>query len=831
MKNRIFLISTLILVFPFTSLFARNLAILVEDADLQIPLEGAEIHSSDGNITICDEDGKARLNLLDEHSDYILITYPGYDNYRFVIPSEGLFFVVNLHLLHPLENKELVFIGTNPDEEGASLGRNFALNKKQVDIVSRIGLVEDVMNVVKLLPGVGYAGFFNAQPSLRGGEPGDLTAVFDGFYISNPYHWGGAYSIFNPHMVERVTLSHGVFSARYGHTISGILEVISKKASNQYTQAEVSVSTSALDISLSMPLGFNTLNPSLGGALSIMGKASYWDGYVAFIQALSNTVPFLQVMNSVKQAPYIRSGSLQAHYRWNSYLEAKINSYVGNDGVELEYQNHDSTANLLGNSDGDLRFFWDNTTAFISAAAIYNPAADMAIKGTFGVGMNNTVYETYTKDILKINTNLLTITTKDNYTNRTNSAQGRVEFDWGLNQTCLLSFGSEEVFKQWIMEYDNNLKTEKEISPGNYAQKDIYTPGSRNNALFSSGWSILEYNSLNKKYRIEFGLRADQIYFMGEDFSVNSVPAINPRLDLDYMVFSDKKYIDRLTLSFGSGLFSALNQTITTMNKQNGLKELMQTRSWTSLLGLKLDFIRGWNLNFEMYYKYVFDRAYYRIEEIDTSVGLVYFFNGTAHIYGFDLMLQKVETSTINGWLSYSFNYARYYDPDGNRAFFGADFPGGFDRWYYPEFHRFHTINLVANYPLSRRFNIYVRTGFVSGMPDIDHDIQSYNMVLPNGNGPVFKITKYRDNSTYSDTKRKIFTIPLDIKLSYYFFYKNGKTQGELYFAIENALVLVLPKDDNFVLNPYTGKTQEGAGTALYQLPIPMISFGIRWSY
>ena len=204
-------------------LFAREVTVTVRDADLDIPLEGALIRSWDGKEYLCDEGGRATVPVPEGRQVVIRIAYPGYENGRLLIPAEGEEFLCPLRLGGIMENRELVIEASSPDASEARSGRSIAISGENLSRASEIGFVEDVMTAIKLLPGVGYSGMFDAQPSIRGGDPGDLVAAMDGFYIEQPYHWGGAYSIFVPQMVESARLSHGVFSARYGHTISGLL--------------------------------------------------------------------------------------------------------------------------------------------------------------------------------------------------------------------------------------------------------------------------------------------------------------------------------------------------------------------------------------------------------------------------------------------------------------------------------------------------------------------------------------------------------------------------------------------------------------------------------
>jgi hypothetical protein len=204
-------------------------------------------------------------------------------------------------------------------------------------------------------------------------------------------------------------------------------------------------------------------------------------------------------------------------------------------------------------------------------------------------------------------------------------------------------------------------------------------------------------------------------------------------------------------------------------------------------------------------------------------------FDGEGIIWGFDLMLQKFTSRYWDGWVSYSFTHARYRNPQGVEAdaVVGGEESAG-DRWYYPSFHRFHTLNLVLNIKPVDHFNIAARLGFASGTPRREVDaITPYPVRLPDGS----IIEKWKRAEVYSDTARTGFSVPLDLKFSFYGFNRAGKTRSEIYVAIENLLSLVYTPKSNTTFNSYTGKENEGSDDADYELPIPLISFGFKWSY
>ncbi|MDR0527922.1 MAG: hypothetical protein LBG79_08950 [Spirochaetaceae bacterium] len=795
------------------SLFARDIEIIILDSELGIPLEEVRVYSADGSYVKGDEDGRLKLKIKDNETPVFRIIYPGYETLRWTVPEQGESWILSLKAVAAVENKELLFEANRSSQIKENLGDSITLSSKVLSKSARIGLIEDVLTSIKLLPGVSYTGMFDALPSIRGGEPGDLKAVFDGFYIDNPYHWGGVVSIFDPKMVETATLSHGVFQTRYGYSSSGLLEVESKHAARDYAEIETGISTSALHVYFSTPL--KTKDASQDGGFSFFGKITYWDGFVGLVKLLSNSIEAFDVIDAVKTAPYIQCAGFNFNYRWSSNLEAIINAYTGNDGVEIEYKKGQSAAAVF---DNEMEYSWNNLIAFFSTQINFNPLNNLLLRSSLGGSFNKSVYSM-----------LLTESDgkplEDKITYPVYNGQFRFELDWQAAENFVFNAGVEEVYHAWQIDYKNNIYIYLPNGNNNMLiSYPLYSPDVNNQGWFSSAWTALNYESNQKKISAEAGIRIDHLYFINTDFNAAPPPVFNPRFNIKYHAFSGEK-IESLTLSAGSGLFSSITNELTLASSKNALSGIKQQQAWTNVLGINAAFNSSLSANVEFYYKYVFNRTYSNIVIINdgsNQVGNEYYFDGRGHVGGIDILLQK-KAGRATGWISYSFNIARYNNPEGTRAFPDAAIDS--NEWYYPQYHRFHNLNLILNLKLFSAFSLFTRLGFASGVPLIEHNKSRPLLYIPTGT------YRYYDYSRYSDTLRNVYSIPLDIKLSYNFYKKNGKTQGEVYIAIGNALVMIMPKNDTRVMNSYTGALEEPKDKPLYELPVPMVSFGFRWMY
>jgi hypothetical protein len=784
-------------------------AVTVLDADLGIPLEGAIVRSGDGGELATDAQGTCIIPLPDDSQAVITIQYPGYQNLRVVVPQNEDRLTAPLRLAEIMENRELVLESEQRGVNESAPGRSVAIGGEALARTAEVGIFEDVMSSVALLPGVGYTGFFDAMPSIRGGEPSDLVAALDGFYIENPYHWDGAFSIFDPRMIGNAQLSHGVFSSRFGNTISGLLEVSAKQPSATDFGMDLSVSTSALDLGLSIPLAGK-------GGVMIMGKATWWQPFIELAHL------FMPISRNVKQAPWILSGAVSANYRFTPSLEWKLSGFISGDGIGFSYEDEVKETYMTGTS--SMEHFFDHELGFLNTGLTITPLNTMVIKTSLGVGFDQTNVDIAMQDTLDVYSNTpYSIDQKETHerTDRTVHFQGRADFDWNLGRGFIFAAGAHELVSLWSFDqhdYEPRIDSGAVYvsSPLDYAAK-LETDG-----YATSAYTLLEYSSPNQIFGAELGLRLDHLSMVGEDFSVQTAPILNPRLNLDFGILKNRGPLDSLTLVLGTGLFSSVGETLHYLEKRHVTESgfaLKPARAWTSLAGVALDFSPDLLLRIEGYYKQVFDRAYASLEiNPGGAAAMAYQFDGEGSIWGIDVLLQKAESRFWDGWLSYSFNYAKYRDPQ-----------GALSDWHYPAFHRFHTLNLVLNIKPTPRFSIATRLGFTSGKPAKKLGPISSQMVLTES-GDI--IEQFMRNEEYDDDGRTAFSLPLDIKFSWHLSNPKRRARTEIYFSVENSLALFLPSTKTTIVNPYTGQEETAGGMAVMtQLAMPLPSFGVKWSY
>jgi hypothetical protein len=847
------------------SLFARDITVTVVDSSLELPLDGAVIRTRDGKEYICDEEGKAVVQVPDNRQTIIYAAYPGYETGAQNIPLTGNSFTIGLNLSGYLQGRELVVEASRPGSSETSTGRSVAVSSGEIAQTAEIGIFEDVMSTIKLLPGVNYSGAFNTQPSIRGGYPGDMGASLDGFFISNPYHWRGGYSIFDPHMVQNAQLSTGVFSARYGHSISGLLEVTAKKPSSEETMFELGINTSMANLNLSIPL-------SGRGGILFMGRITYYDPLVTIAKDLSKTFPKLDVIKYAKRAPYIRAASADGNYSFADNLELTATGFFGMDGVSVEYETNSVQVEI------DLT----NFQGFLTSSLLWTPRADMLFKFTAGTGYEDYIYDGIIEDnapgrgftgyFQSKYPDLLAFIGSPTFdyldrklikqSDSSFNIQGRVDYDWEITERFLLAAGVQEMYNLYgshgeqstfydtkFTDLEESQQTELMSHFPSLASSSMwedlrisvpikYSPNSQNNLFTTSAYILAEYNN-GGRLKAELGLRFDHFFLYNKGFSLSGDPALNPRLNIDFNVLKNFGFLESLDLSGGTGLFSSIDDNIFAAEKKYNIKKIKPNRSWTSVLGIKFQFSESLSLNIEGYYKYIFNRMYAPVPLDLHDMDINPRFDGEGIVWGADIMLHKAQSRFWDGWLSYSFNWAKYHDPEGKINAMGISGGNFGSDWYFPSYHRFHNLNLVLNIKPIQNINIYIRFGLASGMPSsrragnnpITYPVLMYENNPPNYGHFIEKRYWPSSNFTFSSdaSNRTTMAFPLDIKFSIFGGKKNGKTRYEMYFAVENIFALEYTTDENNRFNDTT--IDKNSNFANFEMPIPIPSFGFKISY
>lgn len=849
-----------ILLFAFAaialaSLTAEELSIRVYDRDLDIPLEGVSVQeTTTGAAGITGIDGTLLLNVdLPAPRAILSLTLIGYEPVRTMVTDLSREIVVPMVIEGVLEAEELVVearkIGRTDDEVGESV----VVEREMIKQSAMIGIVEDVMSTVKILPGVSYAGNFNTFLSVRGGEPGGLTHVLDGFVIKYPYHWGGGVSVFNPHVIDTVKLSAGIFPVKYGQATSGLMEVTTVNPT-QGLRWEFSQSTSTLEGYVQVPFGAQS-------GLFVGTRLTNYDLVFAL------TGQFLEDQGvTFSRIPFIYDGYLRWYSRPTPGTEWFVNGFAGTDGIGLAAidPDVDESSEILNTFD----FAWINYDAWGSVGVqqllgdrllLHAVGGYEFVKNTVDAEFTERGTRSYSEEFVEeVQTNeefavyRPFVTAGGDYSidlpngfynsNILHHTQGRLDLDYQIEDDILQTGGGAFLA---INEYDARASfwvTDEDDESGQFTNRlltiDQGVPSNR--AITSFAYANYEWNPRPGELTADLGLRGDHWILYSRNGSLNTVPALGPRALVRYTREPHQRWIEEMSFSGGSGIFTAVpfDASLIDEDWELGDFSVQAPKSFMTLAGWEARFVEGVRFKIEAYYKYLYDRYYINFVEVENDTEEIEVVprlrtDGIGHAGGFDLLLDRRTSRWVDGMLSYSFIYARYKNPTSDDTDENPSEPR--ERWYYPSFHRFHTLNALINLKPRDWLTVTTTITFASGdlSPSYGEKEIVPTFVVDNREGVDLNVMEtYEREQFYNDDNRNGWVLPVDIRASIHNYRDGSKVYREFYVGVEDVLAPLInrisPDSDTVETDKYTGEDTRGADQ---DASFPIISVGFRLSY
>ena len=186
----------------------------------------------------------------------------------------------------------------------------------------------DVLRNARLLPGLSARNDYSTALNVRGGESDQSIVTLDGIPLYHPFHLGGLLSSFIEPAVSQMDMFTGVFPARYGGHLSGVLDVRSAEEprSGVHGTADLNLLYS------SAALGGTTR----GGSTSwlIAGRRTYADAVAALI---GQSLPY-----------HFEDANLHLSHRFGGGSRVELTAYADQDVIDSR-SGSDTTQVSAGN--------------------------------------------------------------------------------------------------------------------------------------------------------------------------------------------------------------------------------------------------------------------------------------------------------------------------------------------------------------------------------------------------------------------------------------------------------------------------------------------------
>lgn len=881
-------------------LFCEEMSLLVKDAELGFPLEGVSLEltgsSAENQSFITDAVGMANIQFEEQDLPLsINAKIPGYTSKHFSLTSgdyetellkQGMIreekqLVLYMELAALIEGEEIVVEAKREVKEEQQSGVSIVRTSEEMKTIAQTGIIEDVMSAVSLLPGVGFKLGMNYEPTIRGGYPKEMCVTLDGIYTLHPFYWGGLASLLSPYMIDSVKLSTGIFSSRFGQGVSGMLETKTVEVSDE-RKLTVNISTISADVSAELPLNdhndlflyghltdLTAVKWSLLGLLSVMGggtkeeKADNIKTTASWVKRMPHIYtaygkwtysPFPQLIVHTKGlAAYdgteidVRGESginefkpdlveeISAYPPYSSIANVKYSSLQGFGGLDVSWL---ITEKLQLNGKASYTGYMEKNDMHLYSVNIsYFAEYDESGK-LIGVGE---VYPSGGEDIFE--------TQHD----ASHQVQGKLETTVQLNSIHALIFGADEVFQTSSLESSRTHQTivyvprESEEFPGIILTNSELGPVIKtaqtspgNTILTSAAYALWNFGNDKSLISGEAGVRGEHYYLWNKaaGFEMNNYPSADPRAYVSITPLRNKGIIEELQFSLGSGLYSALSPAVKNIRKEHALLNpaIKPDTAWLSVAGTSIDF-GGVKLSLEGYYKHYLSRIY-TYEDRRDPLNIVYYSAGDGKGYtcGGDLMIEKKKEGFVDGYISYSFLYARFFNPAvplyDTQSTDSGD-PLGI--WYYPSFHRFHTANYAVNFRFENDITFTIAGSVATGAP-LKVKIDKSSSYRDEGYWDP-SMDENLNIQIYSDTYRSIVKWPIDMRFSKAgTFKKNPDQTWEVYVALKNVMALMELNRQMNNLGIDNAEPTSGwvIGESPYKIDmgiVPIPSFGFKMNF
>lgn len=129
------------------------------------------------------------------------------------------------------------------------------LTIKEIEQLPSLGGSPDVLKAMQLLPGIQGQSESSSMLIVRGGDPGQNLYLLDETPLIYVNHLGGFLSVFNPDMMNDVSLSKGGFPPQYGGKLSSVVNITQKKGNASGRKGSFGISITDINGSMEGPLG------------------------------------------------------------------------------------------------------------------------------------------------------------------------------------------------------------------------------------------------------------------------------------------------------------------------------------------------------------------------------------------------------------------------------------------------------------------------------------------------------------------------------------------------------------------------------------------------
>ena len=657
--------------FFYTGIMAQKVELKgnVTERSTGIPLVSALIRVMDSSLyTLSDTVGNYSLT-FDKTGVYrISVSYVGFqEEHHRVELTQNL--TLNFLLDDNLQLDEVVVTATAPDERVKSLTmgveRLTAVEIKQMPAL--MGEV-DILKAIQLLPGVQTASEGGSGYSVRGGSPDQNLMLIDNTTVYNASHLLGFFSVFNNDVLSGVDLYKGDMPLKHGGRLSSLLDVRTKDNYPDKFNGVGGIGLISSRLSMEGPWGEKT-------SWLVGGRRSYADLFLKFSDNKSLR----------KSSVYFFDLNGKLTHRFSTRDAVDFGGYYGKDNFQAEPG----------------RFHYGNGAATLSWRHVFS--ANLILK----TSLNMSTYDYGLESKLE--------NARVSWTSSIRDYMVRLDMNHTINDLWNMSYGLTSTLHRFQPGHASMLETiDYKVEGSNALEHGLYISNEQKfsdvfSVKYGTRFSVFQNTGKATVYSYddEYRLKDSTFYRSGKVYhtSVAWEPRVGFVLKTGEASSVKGNYVHNvqfMQLANNSASGSPLDIWFPT---SPNIKP--QTVDMFSV-----GFFRNFSDNMyessvELYYKNqnnVIDFAEHADlmlnKHLEKEVR-----TGTGKAFGAEFMVRK-NKGDLTGFVNYTLSRSERTIPEVNKG-----------KTYLSPYDKTHSLNVVANYELSRKITLSAIWVFASGNP------------------------------------------------------------------------------------------------------------------
>lgn len=659
---------------------------------------------------------------------------------------------VNIELSQGIEIQEVEIKSKKENENVTNTDMGtVTLQQEEIKKIPALMGEVDILKVIQLLPGVMSAGEGSSGFYVRGGGADQNLILLDEATVYNSGHLFGFFSVFNNDAIKNTTLIKGGMPAQYGGRLSSVLDLTMKDGNNQRFGAEGGIGLISSRLTLEAPIIKNK------SSFILSGRRTY---------AFDLAQPALNKGNFAGTNYYFFDLNTKVNYKFNDKNRLFLSGYFGRD-VFLFASKRQAF---------DLSIPWGNATLSARWNHVYNEKLFSNV---------SLIYQDYNFKFKGAQGDA-----KFQLFSGVKDVNTKVDFDYFLNNKNTIKFGANYTFHQFKPNIASFRSDDFEVKPtdsvryamegGLYVQDEI-----KFSAKLSAniGARLSWFRQLGPYEYI--GNNRDTVVYDKYKKVVDYV-GVEPRANFNYLIDEVSSVKVGITRNIQyMHLVSQSNSTLPTDLWIPSSQKIKPQISWQYAVGYFRNFADNqYEASVEAYYKQLKQQIDYT-EDFVQDIGLNYensFVFGSGKAYGIEFFVKK-RTGKLNGWIGYTLS-------NSPRTFLninaGKAYPTKFDRR--------HDLKVVANYTISKKWELGATFVFGTGAP-VTLPVSTYTienaLVNEYGERNWYRMPDYHRldiGATYYPSKKLWGKIKHDIAISVYNVY-NRRNPYFMYTKVEGDII------------------------------------------